>query len=129
MKEKIAIQKKIVEEAEKNLGQEKKKLGELIFEHQKSCPHKNKKEIFAIPEDRLDRLQVLAGYLCEDCDFLIPSKVWNKKVPSLPRLDKYCRVCDGDVECLGRSGFTCSGDREDWYKCKVCGREQKEFVG
>ncbi len=126
MTEKIVEQRKAVEKLEKDLGEEKKKLSTLIAEHQKSCPHKNKKEVFVRMEGRVDKLEVLKGYECKDCDLFIPSKVYRSPISNL---SKYCRICDGDVEYLGRSGFSCSGDREDWYKCKVCGREQSEFIG
>ncbi len=126
MKEKIAKQRKVVEKLDKDLGEEKNKLSALIAEHQKSCPHKNKKAVSIRMENRIDKLEILKGHHCEDCGFLIPSKVYRSPIPNL---SKYCRICDGDVEYLGRSGFSCSGNREDWYKCKVCGREQSEFIG
>ena len=126
MKEKIAEQKKVVEELEKNLESEKKKLSEMIIEHQKSCSHENKKAVFIKMEDRIDKLEILRWRHCEDCDLLIPSKVYNRY---RPRLDKYCVRCDGEVKFDGRTGTLYNCDREFWYKCTVCGREQSEFVG
>lgn len=126
MEEKIAAQKNVVEELEKNLEPEKKKLSEMIIEHQKSCPHEKKEKVFVRMEDRTDKLEILRGHHCEDCDLFIPSKVYDR---FRPRLDKYCVRCDGEVKFDGRTGTSYNCDREFWYKCTVCGHGQKEFVG
>jgi len=126
VKEKIAGQKKAAEEAENKFEQEKKKLNEMIAEHQKLCLHNNTEKIFIRMENRLDKLEVLRGHRCKDCDKFIPSKVYDKY---LPRLSQYCARCDGEVEFEGCTGSKYDCDVEHWYKCKVCGCKQKEFVG
>jgi len=126
MKEKIGEQRILVGQLWAKLKEEEDILAQLITQYQKACPHKYTKKIYSAIKGNSKRGMILKGTECKDCGKFFQSKVWDEY---RPKVDKYCEVCDGEVEFEGHTGSKYDSDVKHHYKCKICGHKQSEFIG